>query len=190
MTISLPYEILETSRTRLRPLSSEDGQAMFEVYSDPETMKYWSSEPVTDMAGAQKLVQADIDWVKDGHALLWAITLPSSDKVLGKCVLFQFSPENRRAELGYVLNRSHWGQGLMTEVLEAVIPYAFDRLNLHRIEVDTDPENGGSLRILEKLGFLHEGLFKDRWYVHGQWHDSAMLALLNSEWQTISVSKR
>ncbi|MFT5138738.1 MAG: ribosomal-protein-alanine N-acetyltransferase [Lysobacterales bacterium] len=183
MTVSLPYKILETARTRLRPLSSEDAEAMFELYSDPETMKYWSSEPVTDIAGAQKLVQADIDWVKGENALLWAVTLPPSDKVLGKCVLFQLNHQNRRAELGYVINRSQWGQGLMTEVLEAVIPYAFESLNLHRIEVDTDPENVGSLRMLDKLGFRSEGLFKDRWFVHGQWHDSAMLALLKPEWQ-------
>ena len=183
MTTSLPYEILETSRTRLRPLDSQDSEAMYELFSDPETMKYWSTEPVTDIAGAQKMVEDDIDWIKGGKALLWAITLPPSDKVLGKCVLFQFSPENRRAELGYIINRSHWGQGLMTEVLASVINFAFDRLDLHRLEVDTDPENIGSLRIMEKLGFRREGLFRERWYVHGQWHDSQMLALLKPEWQ-------
>jgi RimJ/RimL family protein N-acetyltransferase len=164
-------------------MTIRDSEAMFEVYSDMQTMEYWSAEPVPDLAGAQERVQADLDWVENGHALLWTITAPPSDKALGKCVVFQFSPENRRAEIGYVINRSHWGQGLMTEALEAMIDFAFGRLKLHRIEVDTDPENTGSMRLMDKLGFRREGLFRERWYVHGKWHDSQMLALLKAEWK-------
>jgi len=68
----------------------------------------------------------------------------------------------------------------------AMVDFAFERLDLHRLEVDTDPENHGSLRLMEKLGFKHEGLFRDRWYVYNEWHASVMLALLKNDWKTKS----
>lgn len=179
---------LKTSRAHLRPLALEDAGAMYEIYRDPETMRYWSSPPVTDVDGALKLVQADLDWVEEGNAIVWAIAEPSSNKALGKFVLFQFSQENRRAEVGYVLNREHWGNGLMTEIMARVIDYAFDELGLHRLEADTDTENAGSIALLEKMGFVHEGMFRQRWRVYGQWQDSAMLGLLKPDWKNSGLS--
>ena len=188
MKSPIPSKIIETKRTRLRPFTINDSEAMYELYCDPETMKYWSNQPVTDLAGAEKLVQADLEWVENGEAVLWAITAPPSDKALGKCVLFQFSRENRRAEVGFALNRSHWGQGLMTEVVSSMIDFAFDELDLHRLEADSDTENAGSLTLLEKLGFQHEGMFRQRWRVYGEWQDSAMLGLLKPDWQARKLS--
>jgi ribosomal-protein-alanine N-acetyltransferase len=182
MKLQEKFQIIETSRLRLRELQVADSEAMLETYSDPETMKYWSAKPVVDLNGAREMVQADVDWAAKGDALVWAITNPPSDKVLGKCVLFQFSHENQRAEFGYVINRSHWAKGYMTETLTAIINFAFNELGLHRLEVDTDAENLASLRVMEKLGFTREGLFRDRWRVYGEWQDSAMLALLKPEW--------
>lgn len=188
MAQALPTRILETARTLLRPLRPEDSEAMYEIYSDPETMEYWSSQPVKSIEGARKLVQADVDWVKQGSAVLWAIAEPSSNKALGKCVLFQFSKENQRAELGYVLTRERWGIGLMTEVMTKVIDFAFDELGLHRLEADTDTLNAGSLALLGKLGFQQEGVFRQRWKVYGEWQDSAMLGLLKPDWEASGLS--
>lgn len=188
MAQPLPTRILETARTLLRPLRLEDSEAMYEIYSDPETMEYWSSQPVKSIEGARKLVQADVDWVKQGSAVLWAIAEPSSNKALGKCVLFQFSKENQRAELGYVLTRERWGIGLMTEVMTKVIDFAFDELGLHRLEADTDTLNAGSLALLGKLGFQQEGVFRQRWKVYGEWQDSAMLGLLKPDWEASGLS--
>ena len=63
----------------------------------------------------------------------------------------------------------------------AVIDFAFNTLNLHRIEADVDTENAGSLALLEKLGFQREGLFRERWFVYGKWQDSVMLGLINRQ---------
>ena len=77
--------------------------------------------------------------------------------------------------------RDFWGRGLMSEALAAVLSYAFEDLGMHRIEADVDPDHAASLALLEKFGFIREGILRDRWFVHGEWHDSVMLGLLADE---------
>lgn len=145
-------------------------------------MKYWSSEPVSNHADAQKIVHEDVDSAALGNSITLAITLRTTAEVIGKCVLFKYSESNRRAEVGFILNRRYWRQGLMFEAMAAMINFAFADLDLHRLEADTDTANAASLFLLEKLGFRREGLFRDRWYVYGEWQDSVMLGLLKTDW--------
>jgi RimJ/RimL family protein N-acetyltransferase len=76
----------------------------------------------------------------------------------------------------------------MYQALEAVIDFAFNTLDFHRIEADVDLQNAGSLGLLEKLGFKREGFFRERWYVYNQWQDSVMLGLLKQDWQSRKTS--
>jgi len=174
----IPRE-LSTRDLRLRPEKLSDAQEMFAMLSDEESMKYWSDSPVTEEKEALKVLQEDIDSDAQGNSLCWAITLKGHDQMIGKCILFQFNQKNHRAEIGFLLNREYWRRGLMQQALESVIHFAFNTLNLHRIEADVDPDNAGSLGILEKLGFQREGLFRDRWLLNGEWVDSVMLGLIN-----------
>lgn len=129
------------------------------------------------------MVQADLDWVADGHALLWAVVAKDSGQVLGKWTLFNHHAANRRAEIGYILNRSYWGNGLMTEVCSVMLDYCFDRIKLHRVEADADEGNAASMALLEKLGFVREGYFPERWWTGGQWTNSVMYGLLARHWR-------
>jgi RimJ/RimL family protein N-acetyltransferase len=101
---------------------------------------------------------------------------------VGSCTLFQWSAKHRRAEIGYALDRSLWGQGIMTEALTALFDFAFGPLALHRLEADVDPRNARSLAILERLGFAREGLLRERFHVGGEIQDSLLLGLLARDW--------
>jgi len=175
---NIPRE-LNTRDLHLRPSRISDAEGMFAMLSDTESMKYWCSSPVTEVDDALEVLHQDLESDGQGNSMCWAVTLQGQDEMIGKCILFQFSPANHRAEIGFILNRKYWRQGLMCQALEAVIDFAFTTLKLHRIEADVDPENAGSLRILEKLGFEREGLFRDRWLLYDEWVDSVMLGLLN-----------
>jgi len=72
---------------------------------------------------------------------------------------------------------------VQTISLAALIDYAFGSLRLRRLEADVDPGNAASLRILERMGFVREGLLRERWDVGGQIGDTAFLGLLAREWQ-------
>ena len=173
---------LITARLQLRGITKADSDDLFPMYSDMKTLEYWGRDPVQSPDEAWKEIQKSMKHVESGSAILWGIALSQSNQLIGTCTIFNINKQNRNGEIGYILNRDHWGNGLMTEAISCVLAYAFDKLNLHRLEADTDPKNLASLALLEKLGFQREGYFRERWYVHGKWHDSVMLGLLKSEY--------
>jgi len=181
-----PPPELRTDRLLLRPISRQDTAAFFEIHSDADAMRYWTHAPITESSQAESLVQKELEWTASGVCINWGIALPDSNLLIGKCTLFQFSAQNRRAELGYILNRSYWRRGYMSETLRCVLDFAFGPLGLHRLEADTDPGNAASLTLLEKFGFRREGLFRERWNVSGRWLDSLMLGLLKSDYRRSS----
>ena len=177
-----------TRDLHLRPSNATDAESMFTMLSDPESMKYWCDEPLADIGAAVEVLNKDLESDAQGNSMCWAVTLKGHDKMIGKCILFQFNDQNRRAEIGYLLNRKYWRRGLMHQALGAIIDFAFNTLDLHRIEADVDTQNIGSLGLLEKLGFKREGLFRERWFVYNEWQDSVMLGLLKQDWLATRLS--
>jgi RimJ/RimL family protein N-acetyltransferase len=102
---------------------------------------------------------------------------------MGTVTLISIDLTHRRAEIGYALGRAHWGRGYIHEALQAVMKYAFNELNLHRIEADVDPRNTASIKTLERLGFQREGFLRERWQVGGELQDALFYGLLRPDWE-------
>lgn len=175
--------IVRTRRLVLRPLGPADADAVFRMFSDPQVMRYWSHVPYTDPAEARDYIERSRTLPEDESFIQWCVARAEDDSMIGTCTLFRIEPAHRRAEIGYGLTREAWGQGYMTEALEAAIGYAFESLGLHRLEADVDPRNGASLRLLERLGFRREGTMRERWRVGGEVSDTAFFGLLAPEWR-------
>ena len=116
--------------------------------------------------------------------LKWGIALRPDDQLIGSITLFNLDFNHRRAEIGYALAREHWGRGYMNEALMALLKYAFEVLDLHRIEADVDPRNTASIKTVEHLGFQREGYLRERWQVNGEIQDAFFYGLLRHEWKT------
>ncbi len=179
----MPFDTLslKTQRLLLRPLKAEDAKPLFEVFSDPEVMRFWSTPPWTTIEQAQEMIAADTEELARGIHLRLGIVTPGDEALIGTCSLFNFSQPSRRAEIGYCLASSAWGRGYMYEALTELIRYAFDELKLHRLEADIDPRNSASERILLRLGFVKEGHLRARWIVDDETSDSALYGLLQSD---------
>lgn len=174
----------ETEHLRLRPLEEREASALFEMHADPEAMRYWSTPPWTDQAEGRRAIERSWASIRDGTSIRFGI-FEDERSLIGTCTLFNVQDVNRRAEVGYILRRSHWGRGLMREALTGLMHYAFDALGLHRIEADVDPRNLASARTLEGLGFLREGFLRERWIIDGVPSDSAIYGLLVSDWRAL-----
>lgn len=173
---------LQTRRLLLRPLRGDDAPGMYAIYSDPQTMKYWSSVPISSLESAVQMVAEDLKLQLDDTAAFWAIVLPRTGRVIGKFTLIQIDRHNRRAEIGYVLNREFWRKGYGSEVLAAMLELFFLRFELHRLEADIDTDNIASIALLKKFGFRQEGLLRERWLQGDEWRDSVMMSLLSTHW--------
>ncbi len=176
------FPVLVTPRLALRETVPSDVEAVFAMESDPVAMRYWSRPPMRDIAEAHASVERAMGRFASREALRWSITELPDDRMLGQVSLFDFNDQCGRAEIGYGLSRERWGQGLMHEALTAVIDYAFGPLGLRRLEADTDPRNEASLRALDRLGFVREGLLRERWQVGDEISDTALLGLLARHW--------
>lgn len=168
---------LTTARLILRQLREDDAPALFPVLSDAEVMIWWSSGPHTSLAETEAYVKGNAAEGQGYHC--WAITA-GDDVALGWVILIDGKPQVK--EIGYILRRDQWGTGIAREAVARVISHGFDDLGLRRIFADTDPENGGSIALLERLGFQREGRLRGEWETHIGVRDSLIFGLLQDEW--------
>ena len=172
---------LHTPRLLLRPLREDDDAALFAIFSDAVAMRYWSGPPWTDAAQARQRIAGDAAGHAAGEHLALGIVRREDGRLIGRCTLFDLWPSCRRAQVGYILDASAWGQGFAAEAVDALLRHGFDALDLNRVEADIDPRNAASARLLQRLGFTREGLLRERWIVNGEVSDSEIHGLLRRE---------
>lgn len=175
----MPAPMLTTARLVLRQLRVDDAAALFPVLSDPAVMHWWSSGPQQSVAETEAYLENNAA-EGDGHQC-WAITAQGDDSALGWVILMDGKPGV--AEIGYILRHDRWGAGIAHEAVARVIDHGFGEMDLRRIFADTDPENDGSIALLERLGFVREGRLRGEWLTHIGVRDSLIFGLLAGEWQ-------
>jgi len=106
-----------------------------------------------------------------------------SQTIIGKIGIWQSS------EIGFLISRAYWRQGLVSEALQAVIPYSFDEKGYERITADVDPRNDASIKILEKHGFVMTGRREKTFKIGGLWVDSVDLVLERTKWREMRRGK-
>ena len=148
-----PFPILTTERLTLRQLSTNDGQSIFALRSDPEINKYLDRQPSRTMEDAISFINKINDNIEKNISIYWAITLTNSQIIVGTICLFDFSDEKNKCEIGYELLTDFQGQGIMKEATEEVTGYAFQTMRLQKIEALTHIRNRNSIRFLTKSGF-------------------------------------
>ena len=173
---------LKTAKYFLRPLHDTDVDVLFAHYADPEVTEFLDIAPHATIAETQAL----LTWAKEirsvGTGLRWRISDAKSGVFVGTCGFHQLVYKGgRRGEVGYDLASAHRDRGVMGEVLPAVADFGFGALNLHRIEAMVTPGNERSSALLERHGFLREGLLRDYRFFRGQFWDQILYARLAPE---------
>lgn len=178
------FPVLETERFLLRAATLDDVADMFGVMSDPRVTRYFGMLPMATPAEAQERVQAIQAAFQEQSGVRWAIADRAGGQLIGTCGFWRLIKPHDRAEIGYELAQHWWGQGVMTEALGAMLQFGFTRMGLHSVEAQIHPANNGSRRVLEKLGFMQEGYFRENYLdpVEARFTDTAVYSLLKERW--------
>ena len=172
---------LETERLKLRAIFPTDVKQVHQLFSDPKVVQFYEFEPFKDLAQTEKLISNFASWFQADHAVRWGIINKETDELIGSCCFDTFHLDYQSCNLGYNVRSDHWGKGYATEAVEAIIQVGFEKGivgPLNRIQAITVPENVGSEKVLNKLGFEHEGLMRQYGFWKGKFHDMNRFSLL------------
>ncbi|CAM4241017.1 GNAT family N-acetyltransferase [Flavobacterium terrigena] len=149
-----PFPVLTTERLTIRQLSTDDSQDIFALRSDAEINKYLGRQPSKTIDDALKFINTINDNIKNNNSIYWVISLSNTNTFVGTICLFDFSTEKNSCEIGYELMTVFQGQGIMKEATQAVINYAFQTLQFHKIVAFTHKNNLNSTKLLTNFNFL------------------------------------
>ncbi|MBX3156972.1 MAG: GNAT family N-acetyltransferase [Deltaproteobacteria bacterium] len=175
---------LVTTRLALRDLRAEDASAIAAGAGDPRVARYLVQVPSPyPVALARRWVAHRREWWPLGRGVTLAIALRDApDQLLGTVSLRRFA-RDRRAELGYWLAAAHWGHGFATEACRGIVAFGFGQLELARIYAQVLAGNAPSMRVLEKIGMVHEGVKRQHVKKGHHLHDIVLYGLLRDEWR-------
>jgi len=136
---------------------------IFRQYAqDPDVTRYVSWRSHRSIHETEEFLRSCLSAWTEQKSFPWVIVKKSDNQLVG---MVGARVENHRWELGYVLARPHWGKGYMTEVVKAVIDWAFQQPEIYRVWAVCDVDNLASSRVMEKAGMTREGVLR-RWSVH------------------------
>ena len=174
--------LIETERLILRNIDLQDTDTFLDYRNDPIVAKYQSWEPNLNRKQINDFIK-ELQTQKIGEPGKWnqIVWILKKNMVhIGDCAL-KVQEDNMQAELGFTLSRDYQGKGYAHEATGALINYAFEELNLHRIFSITDCKNASAIKLLKNLGMRQEGHFIENILFKGVWGDEFLFAILQKE---------
>lgn len=175
--------VLKTPRLLVRPPQMSDAADLFTYAQDEEMCRYVLWDAHGSLRDSREALRGIMRRNHQGYPGTFAIELKSEGRMIGTIGFQWIDPENKSCELGYSVARRLWGHSLAAEALEAVVRYAFEQLDLNRIEARHDVLNPASGRVLVKAGFQDEGLARQSMMIRGRQADMRRYALLRAQWE-------
>ena len=174
-----PFPILETERLVLRRTVLDDAKDYFYLRSSPEAMKHICKPLHSSIEDTKNMIYKINEMINFNDGISWAVCLKTNNIMIGSVSFHRIEKEHYRAEIGYMLHPDYWKKGIVSEAVEEIINYGFNTLNFHSIEAHIDPTNIGSEKVLQKFKFEKEAYFKENYFYHGKFLDTAVFSLIN-----------
>jgi RimJ/RimL family protein N-acetyltransferase len=152
--------ILETERLLLRQLSTEDAEFILELLNEPSFIHNIGDRGVRTIEGANSYILNGpvASYAKNGFGL-YLVKLKETDESIGMCGLIKRDTLDD-VDIGYAFLPRFWSKGYAVESAQAVKEYARNVIGLPRLVAIVDPDNAGSIRVLEKIGLQFERIIK------------------------------
>ena len=170
-------EPIRGDRVVLRPLEREHLARCVKWFNDPEVTYFLGRDTPLTMSEEER-------WFKDYRSKvdeeIYAIEVDGNH--IGNVGLHGIDRSNRRASIGIVIGeKEFWEKGLGTDAMRTALGYAFDRLGLHKVNLDVIEYNARAIRVYERCGFVREGVRRDELYKRGRFVNLIRMSILDSE---------
>lgn len=171
----------------LRVYTKEDAQALLDLsIRNQGHFEYWMPvKPPKDTYTLPKQLER-IQQLKENQkadrSYAFGIFLTETNQLVGEvsaAFVERFPAET--CMIGYQLDQQYNGQGIMSIAVRQAARLLFEEYQFHRLRAEVMPENIGSIRVLEKVGFRQEGIAKKSLFINGAWEDFVLFALLKEE---------
>lgn len=172
---------LETERLLLRPFCLYDVKPYFRLASDPKVLDTTDMPHANDEVSVREWVMSHGDGWSERSEMFLLITSKQTREIIGSISLFTYD-RHKKADVGYWIVPSSWGNGYATEAASVVIGFAFDELRLHKLEANHLERNAVSGRVLQKLGFIPEGLLRDGYLKGDKFENLKLYGMLKREY--------
>ena len=172
--------MLYGERIRLRAIERDDVPTFVRWFNDPEVRKYLLMHAPMSMAQEERWFAG----LADREDFIFAIDANRDGQWLhiGNTGLHQFDWKHRSAIFGIVLGeKDYWGQGYGADAARTMLRFAFETLNLNRVELEVFEYNPRAIRCYEKAGFQREGTRRQSHFYAGRYWDAHIMAALQKE---------
>ena len=195
------FPVLTTGRLVLREITMDDFPWYVRHFSLPEICEGQGSPPPAGekeaRAGFERRV---LEPFRDRDGLRWGLCLRREGHssgtlrsgpghyfalpLIGSTGVFHVDAKVRSCEMGYDLDPAYWGRGLMREAVSRILDFVFGDMGMNRVEALAMPRNAASRGLLERLGFLEEGVMREHSLdERDALVDDVVFSLLAREWR-------
>jgi len=179
------FEELNTPRLHLRKIRMEDASAYYtHLGSSADVTKYMLFQPHQDISDAVSSIEKNLRRYETGRNYRWVIAKKETDELMGVIDLLGFNEEESRCSFAYMLGKSFWDRGYGTEALEAVFTFAFEKMEMKRIEADHFAGNAASGAVMRKVGMVCTGSVSRKYEKDGIFHDAPQYVITRQQWLT------
>ncbi len=179
---------LSGERVYIRPLHLDDVEALWELRVRNRSF-FAPFEPIRPdshftLQGQKELIEAAMKNWEEGTGYSFGIFTDEQEHILGRVNLSNVVRGAwQSCTIGYFLDQNMNGRGIMTEAVRLSVKFAFEHAGLHRVQAAVMPRNVASVRVVEKVGFMYEGLAKFYLKIYGNWEDHHIYSLTKEFWK-------
>jgi ribosomal-protein-alanine N-acetyltransferase len=177
-------QTINTERLLLRRFEFTDANDMFKNWAnDCEVTKFLAWKPHENIEVTKEIIEKWVNEYENNNTYNWAIELKEIGEVIGGISLVKLDEKYYSCEIGYCMSRKHWGKGIMSESLKAVINHLFLEVGFNRIVARHDTNNIASGKVMVKSGMEYEGTLRQvKIRDNKEFYDLAIYAILNEDW--------
>lgn len=173
--------IIETKRLLLKPYSMEDLEDYYSLMSNPIVWTYSTNTPHENILQSEQQLKEILTRYEHSCIGFYALFEKTENVYIGEAGILSINRIADRCVIGYNLLPDYWGKGYATEIAKSLIEYAFDELQVERVEALAHKSNMASCKVLEKSGMYLDGLLRHFAKIRGNYEDVCYYSIISSD---------